>query len=133
MLMNLNPNLLLHKICHQCLRGDCLLACFIKSSMISIHAAHARGNTSLFLRSCSPPDFNPRPSCEGRRQKTDKAVTQLQFQSTPLMRGATLIRPRLSSMNIFQSTPLMRGATQSITGFPPLTIISIHAPHARGD
>ena len=33
----------------------------------------------------------------------------------------------------FQSTPLMRGATSYIAHYTGRTTVSIHAPHARGD
>ena len=79
-----------------------------------------------------------------------------QFQSTPLMRGATFTCPldfrHLKCFNprpscegrlcrsrytprplLFQSTPLMRGATAGMTINQMRIDVSIHAPHARGD
>ena len=79
------------------------------------------------------------------------------FQSTPLMRGATLgvlhLIRQLRAVSIhaphargdcvrhhpfripllFQSTPLMRGATGRIDVISDNAVVSIHAPHARGD
>ena len=56
-------------------------------------------------------DFNPLPSCEGRRNRASVKDTIRKFQSTPLMRGET--RRRNASRQ--------KGR------------ISIHSPHARGD
>ena len=36
-------------------------------------------------------------------------------------------------MDEFQSTPLMRGATRAHERAQGVAVISIHAPHARGD
>ena len=78
------------------------------------------------------------------------------FQSTPLMRGATSTSRMPDASGLFQSTPLMRGATKLFHRpiyceyrFNPrpscegrhgdcqkhvdVFIVSIHAPHARGD
>ena len=57
-------------------------------------------------------DFNPLPSCEGRRLVNKQTVDIGTFQSTPLMRGETL------SEKVNQAD---------------LLGISIHSPHARGD
>jgi len=37
-----------------------------------------------------PASFNPRPSCEGRRNATDSSPLNAWFQSAPLLRGATV-------------------------------------------
>ena len=66
---------------------------------------------------CPTSDFNPRSSCEERLDADFLAVVAKSFQSTLLMRGATVCRwTRWSSTNVFQSTLLMRGAT----GFTPV-------------
>ena len=57
-------------------------------------------------------NFNPRSSCEERLAALYARWTAYRFQSTLLMRGATL-----------QNTGLLHD----------LLIISIHAPHARSD
>ena len=102
------------------------------------------------------PNFNPRPPCGGRRASLCHVVKCGQFQSTPPMRGATvLIRAsifcRFISIHaphaggdlslrdvirlpiLFQSTPPMRGATPITRPHSAYFIISIHAPHAGGD
>ena len=57
-----------------------------------------------------------------------------EFQSTPLMRGETLqLSDRMHGRRKFQSTPLMRGETWPSLAACPITPISIHSPHARGD
>ena len=83
-------------------------------------------------------------------------TSRLEFQSTPLIRGATLFptaippatqnfNPRPSyegrlahrrgrrSSSRFQSTPLIRGATLPHRHVRLVVAISIHAPHTRGD
>ena len=78
---------------------------------VSIHAPHARGDSSSWPPPSSRSCFNPRPSCEGRH-RTDR----------------TNIHP-----SVFQSTPLIRGATKTGTEIGHHLLVSIHAPHARGD
>ena len=85
---------------------------------VSIHAPHARGDqsarTSTWPRTC----FNPRPSCEGRRARSWCSSSGWEFQSTPLMRGATWVTNVYTKAQTFQSTPLMRGATPRRTASP---------------
>ena len=79
---------------------------------ISIHAPHARSDTRVdkkLLRCVS--DFNPRSSCEERRQKHYFVLPYPDFN------------PRSSCEE-------RRGLTVIETQYPP---ISIHAPHARSD
>ena len=104
--------------------------------VISIHAPHARSDQSSGPSRQSPPAyFNPRSSCEERPWYSSTMAKIVRFQSTLLMRGATLIsapsalffthfnprssceerRPASSCMTTtvaFQSTLLMRGATR---------------------
>ena len=49
------------------------------------------------------------------------------------MRGETLTDIQKNQARLFQSTPLMRGETLVDAGLPELVEISIHSPHARGD
>ena len=60
-------------------------------------------------------------------------VCAMPFQSTLLMRGATVAGAQPLLTNIFQSTLLMRGATIMILRKRAKRSISIHAPHARSD
>ena len=101
---------------------------------VSIHAPHARGDVTARENTEHAFSFNPRPSCEGRLNLETALNVLHQFQSTPLMRGATGVRAALqahlhginprpscegrpgkyshvSRAVLFQSTPLMRGAT----------------------
>ena len=77
--------------------------------------------------------FNPRPSCEGRRMIEFEEGNHPLFQSTPLMRGATEVVTQTLEPLEFQSTPLMRGATIYQVSEEYQLMVSIHAPHARGD
>ena len=80
---------------------------------ISIHAPHARSDTQSVdvMYICS--DFNPRSSCEERLEMQERPVQMItKFQSTLLMRGATVYR---------------------VVGKWITADISIHAPHARSD
>ena len=58
-------------------------------------------------------NFNPRSSCEERRGNVRMNTKWTQFQSTLLMRGATLQQSLIGLCRPFQSTLLMRGATSS--------------------
>ena len=55
--------------------------------------------------------FNPRSSCEERRDAVTAFLEKPVFQSTLLMRGATRFAGRSIPYLKFQSTLLMRGAT----------------------
>ena len=101
-------------------------------------------------------DFNPRPSCEGRRGTSSRPTCRRYFNPRPSCEGRLVphgayIAPspisihaphargdlpegrRTEEMTIFQSTPLMRGATARTGCRLAPRRISIHAPHARGD
>ena len=57
--------------------------------VISIHAPHARSDLICVFFSSILPYFNPRSSCEERRNQPKDQDLYQQFQSTLLMRGAT--------------------------------------------
>ena len=57
---------------------------------ISIHAPHARSDPLPAFQALSRPYFNPRSSCEERQSPPDSCPSMAAFQSTLLMRGATL-------------------------------------------
>ena len=127
----------------------------VRFNFISIHAPHARSDFTFAV--CAPivpdfnprssceerlyatticrksSDFNPRSSCEERLEITAPIVDIITFQSTLLMRGATLDASADSAWNTFQSTLLMRGATRTARLSQSTICISIHAPHARSD
>ena len=77
--------------------------------------------------------FNPLPSCEGRHDKLVVDILSLTFQSTPLMRGETMISADGGFFLKFQSTPLMRGETMGGKGILAVFVISILSPLTRGD
>ena len=56
---------------------------------VSIHAPLARGDPLPLTRPNHDRSFNPRPSCEGRHVQAYAILETTQFQSTPLLRGAT--------------------------------------------
>ena len=92
-------------------RGDTLNKTYDLSSEVSIHAPHARGDLGSPRPCRRTPRFNPRPSCEGRLPPANS----------------------IDKSHVFQSTPLMRGATSDSSYGTPIELVSIHAPHARGD
>ena len=91
--------------------GDKMNDTYTTQVIISIHSPHARGDLKSSIRAGTCWDFNPLPSCEGRRQSTNSC----------------------HGINLFQSTPLMRGETRIKTDLTKLISISIHSPYARGD
>ena len=122
---------------------------------VSIHAPHARGDFASPRPCRRTPRFNPRPSCEGRLPPANSIDKSHVFQSTPLMRGATVRGycpgderrvsihaphargdgrrgPRTAGRDVSIHAPHARGDHARVHGGHPL-IVSIHAPHARGD
>ena len=59
-------------------------------SHISIHAPHARSDSFRTGHIDFQHNFNPRSSCEERRTSSNTVNAHTIFQSTLLMRGATL-------------------------------------------
>ena len=57
--------------------------------------------------------FNPRTPCGVRHVSGDKSGTEIKFQSTHPLRGATSVRATRSRRKRFQSTHPLRGATPS--------------------
>ena len=77
--------------------------------------------------------FNPRPSCEGRPDGSVEFGGLVQFQSTPLMRGATSgskVAFTVEAVSIH--APHARGDHKGMARVLRFEV-SIHAPHARGD
>ena len=103
------------------------------TALISIHAPHARSDWHLEPCRKTLFYFNPRSSCEERPDFAKPGTDTAGFQSTLLMRGATLETGLKSRACTFQSTLLMRGATCACLSSPSTSTISIHAPHARSD
>ena len=101
---------------------------------ISIHAPHARGDFCEYPAISRRALFQSTPLMRGATQSVCGMSIHVKFQSTPLMRGATVIPTTIAQQIIkFQSTPLMRGATSIAHRLRLRRVISIHAPHARGD
>ena len=73
------------------LRGATRFAVAAESpNVVSIHAPLARCDAESYCRKCSRRCFNPRTSCEVRQSLRIILVTKAKFQSTHLLRGATL-------------------------------------------
>ena len=137
-------------------RGDSTVIYFNIIRWISIHSPHARGDFQLDLLYSRQTDFNPLPSCEGRRFNIGKLSLDGIFQSTPLMRGETTLKITIfkcqfisihsphargdvhnmvHSRHYFYFNPLPSCEGRHFHNHPvnPEQFISIHSPHARGD
>ena len=77
---------------------------------ISIHSPHARGDDVAAVLD----------------------VNSLAFQSTPLMRGETLVDDEFFQIYTFQSTPLMRGETRSRSAIFCFTVYFNPLPSCEG-
>ena len=80
------------------------------AACISIHAPHTRSDPPSAKR-CSWNEFQSTPLIRGATTHGNRSPTFRSFQSTPLIRGATILREMKDATNEFQSTPLIRGAT----------------------
>ena len=73
------------------LRGATMVAPrHLSGRRVSIHAPLARGDFVTIPSGMSAKSFNPRPSCEGRQRLLRRSPANAWFQSTPLLRGATV-------------------------------------------
>ena len=101
---------------------------------ISIHAPHARSDCKVRPTDAIHRHFNPRSSCEERLCRSSHTCPSRRISiHAPHARSDYRMALALFSISQFQSTLLMRGAT-----LPPAVqleryLISIHAPHARSD
>ena len=103
-------------------RSDSLSIKRTCACLISIHAPHARSDRRRRGGKPCPPYFNPRSSCEERLPTSDLGYhATVVFQSTLLMRGATVLASMAVALAEFQSTLLMRGATRLHLRPPGLT------------
>ena len=100
---------------------------------VSIHAPHARGDLPRQWSLPYHQRFNPRPSCEGRRRSRASLGHGCGFNPRPSCEGRPVFCPVVKPLVWFQSTPLMRGATSRALVLAAEHLVSIHAPHARGD
>ena len=114
--------------------SDYARAVLVVVAYISIHAPRA-GSDYFPPRSMSQyNNFNPRPPCGERQLDGVKLDANDLFQSTPPVRGATVILSIQHIRNkIFQSTPPVRGATIGTLYAEGAEKISIHAPRAGSD
>ena len=93
-----------------------------------------RGETNATLNSpASLLNFNPLPSCEGRRFIRFYTSDESDFNPLPSCEGRRYAQNNVMYQYQFQSTPLMRGETHPNDWSQGESPISIHSPHARGD
>ena len=79
-------------------------------------------------------NFNPRPSCEGRRNLNPFWRLTAEFQSTSLLRGTTAERGRhYDRYHISIHVPLARDDQRNLRRHVIHNAISIHVPLARDD
>ena len=72
-------------------RGDALWYAVRRGAALFQSTPLMRGETNLAITTRDPfNDFNPLPSCEGRRLFDYMRDIYYLFQSTPLMRGETM-------------------------------------------
>ena len=101
---------------------------------ISIHAPHARGDNSLFGAWRKAAHFNPRPSCEGRRPRASPLGTRSpNFNPRPSCEGRLFVTGGGFGILYFNPRPSCEGRPSWRRRRANNVIISIHAPHARGD
>ena len=85
---------------------------------ISIHSPHARGDVGTIPSLPISKNFNPLPSCEGRRIEGHVSPWAIIISiHSPHARGdvgCSVVR----AGTLFQSTPLMRGETQAVVYTP---------------
>ena len=116
------------------MRGETLCTTISACSIyISIHSPHARGDDGRLRRRFENENFNPLPSCEGRRLAALVDVQPVDFNPLPSCEGRPASLLPFASSAAFQSTPLMRGETFFLQFRRGTRSISIHSPHARGD
>ena len=114
-------------------RGDSSTGRRPARQAVSIRAPLARGDQLPGGDIRLHQSFNPRPSCEGRLDNRVIVNDGKQFQSAPLLRGATVTATPPTEIPVFQSAPLLRGATLHLRLHLVPCLVSIRAPLARGD
>ena len=116
------------------IRGETMYKEYCEDSgTISIHSPHARGDGRARWSASRDPHFNPLPSCEGRQKPRRVRAPLGYFNPLPSYEGRPITKIKREGTSVFQSTPLMRGETLSDRKIFPVSPISIHSPHTRGD
>ena len=93
-------------------RGDGVARGRALEAQISIHSPHARGDPGTTGPQGPQGEFQSTPLMRGETDALSVFKFTLPFQSTPLMRGETHGIAHLDECSAFQSTPLMRGETR---------------------
>ena len=102
-------------------------------TVVSIHAPLARCDAAEAARRIHGKVSIHAPLARCDPIHRGQAPYYPRFQSTHLLRGATLSLRRFCMDFLFQSTHLLRGATNFMSGTSFLRCVSIHAPLARCD
>ena len=115
-------------------RGDTDKKSAVLHAEISIHSPHARGDKCCVACGKSAKNFNPLPSCEGRRD-TDIRHARRSIISihSPHARGDAHGSPLHRYAANFNPLPSCEGRQNQAAVKTLGTEISIHSPHARGD
>ncbi len=77
--------------------------------------------------------FNPRPSREGRSNRNPPRPARAGFNPRPSREGRSTASPATCRNSMFQSAPLSRGAMMAGSATTCPHCVSIRAPLARGD
>ena len=116
------------------MRGETILRLYRLRYWLFQSTPLMRGETPrVDWQTCTKNDFNPLPSCEGRRHRLPFCANPQNFNPLPSCEGRLSSWRRFPASNQFQSTPLMRGETPPGCAPRRGKHISIHSPHARGD
>ena len=111
----------------------CRIRCAMSSAKISIHAPHARSDYYTTYTAQKSRNFNPRSSCEERQGKFCMVMHSHDFNPRSSCEERRALKGIIVQFDLFQSTLLMRGATVEVEKLKSINSISIHAPHARSD
>ena len=105
----------------------------VERRTISIHSPHARGDGGRKTPRARPPNFNPLPSCEGRRLSIGRPSRGAYFNPLPSCEGRLTPVCRSISQRHFNPLPSCEGRHKTNATTAAACYISIHSPHARGD
>ena len=100
---------------------------------ISIHVPRAGDDPSASGGANCLHNFNPRPPCGGRRQKSCLLRSGQNFNPRPPCGGRPSAGLNRSRRQVFQSTSPVRGTTPTSASAAPSLCISIHVPRAGDD
>ena len=112
---------------------DTKAAALWAGDIISIHAPRAGRDKSPTCRPSRTAYFNPRAPCGARLSETAVWDTELLFQSTRPVRGATTTDERVAKLENISIHAPRAGRDRETMAVRQITTISIHAPRAGRD